>query len=57
MNAAPTGITNRKIMVTPWVVKRALYSAAVRKVLLAWESWTRSSSASMPPMMKNTKAV
>jgi len=34
MNAAAAGMTNRKIMVTAWVVKRALYSAAVRKLLL-----------------------
>ena len=56
-NAADTGITKRKIMVTAWVVNRALYSAAVKNSMLGWASWIRISNASIPPMMKNTKAV
>ena len=57
MNAADTGITNKKTMVTAWVVNRALYSAAVMKVPFGWASCTRINRASIPPKMKNTKAV
>ena len=57
MKAAEIGMTNRNTMVVPCMVKAALYSAAVRKVLSADESWIRSKSASRPPTKKKMKAA
>ena len=57
MKAAEMGITNRNTMVVPCMVKAALYSAAVRKVLSAEESWIRNRRASSPPTRKKTKAA
>src|SRR5436853_820734 len=50
-------MTTRKIIVVPCMVKTWLYASALRKVLLGDPSWIRSSRASMPPIMKNKKAV
>src|SRR5438876_6174320 len=52
-----SGITTRKIMVVPCIVKSSLYVPAARKVLSGRASWTRRSSASTPPTRKNTSAV
>ena len=57
MKAAEIGITNRNTMVVPCIVKAALYSAAVRKVLSAADSWMRNKRASVPPTRKKMKAA
>src|SRR5438067_3347281 len=47
----------RKIMVVPCIVNSSLYCAAVSKVPLGPASWSRSSSASTPPITKKASAV
>ena len=44
-------------MVVPCMVKSWLYASAREHVPLGVASWTRISSASTPPMMKNRNAV
>ena len=55
-NAAPIGITTRKIIVVPCIVNISLYCAEVRKVLFGTISWMRIRSASKPPKMKKKRA-
>src|SRR3954465_3583919 len=50
-----TGTTNRKTIVVPCIVSSSLYVCGVSSVLFAWLSWSRMSSASVPPSMKKTK--
>src|SRR4029450_9898819 len=47
----------RNTIVVPCMVKSSLYCAAVRTVPFASKSWSRMSSASMPPTMKKTSAA
>src|SRR6478609_142702 len=49
------GTTNRKIIVVPCIVNSSLYVLGSRRVLSAWLSCRRISSASTPPSMKKTK--
>jgi hypothetical protein len=56
-NAADIGITNRKTIVTPCIVKIWLYWSAFSNVPSGPASWARISSASIPPIRKNTRAV
>ena len=56
-NAADIGITNRKIIVSPCIVKTSLYVAAFKSVPSGCASCDRINSASMPPTMKKTNAV
>ena len=56
-NAADIGMTNRKIIVRPCIVKIWLYCSAFSTVLLGFASCDRISSASTPPMMKNRNDV
>src|SRR6478609_529506 len=49
------GTTNRKIIVVPCIVNSSLYVLGSRRVLSAWLSCRRMSSASTPPSMKKTK--
>ncbi len=56
-NAADIGITNRKIIVTPCIVKIWLYWSAFNKVPSGCASWARINSASSPPIRKNSRAV
>ena len=55
-NAAPIGMTTRKIIVVPCIVNISLYCADVRNVLFGTISWMRMRSASMPPKMKKKSA-
>src|ERR1022692_3572050 len=48
-NAAPIGMTTRKIIVVPCMVNISLYWADVRNVLLGTASWTRIRRAPTPP--------
>ena len=58
MNSADDiGITKRKIIVRPCIVKIWLYSSAFSRVLSGWASCALISSASRPPMMKKKKAT
>ena len=58
MNSADDiGITNRKIIVMPCIVKIWLYWSAFTRVPSGWASCARISSASRPPMMKKKKAT
>ena len=57
MNAAPSGITTRKIIVMPCMVNTWLYCAAFSTVPLACTSCRRMSSASTPPITKKNSAV
>ena len=52
MNAAPIGITTRKIIVTPCIVKTWLYRAAESSFWPGAASWARMARASPPPMAK-----
>jgi len=54
-NAAPIGMTTRKIIVVPCIVNISLYCADVRNVLFGTASWMRIRSASMPPKMKKNR--
>ena len=54
--AADIGITNRKIIVIPCIVKIWLYCSALRSVPSGWANWVRINRASNPPTMKNTNA-
>ena len=54
---ADSGITARKIMVVPCMVKSWLYVSALRKVLSGRPSWMRISIASSPPIRKKNTAV
>ena len=56
-NAADIGITNRKIIVSPCIVKTSLYCAAFNTVPSGCASCDRISNASRPPTMKKTNAV
>ena len=56
-NMALSGMIARKIMVVPCIVNSWLYVSGDRNVLFGVPSWIRSSSASMPPIRKKTKAV
>src|SRR5437763_1132170 len=49
------GTTNRKIIVVPCIVNSSLYVFGSRRVLSAWLSCRRISSASVPPRRKKTK--
>ncbi len=55
--AAPSGITAKKIIVRPCIVKIWLYWSAVRNVCSGRASWMRMRSASAPPTRKKKKAV
>jgi hypothetical protein len=55
-NAAAIGITNRKIIVMPCIVKTWLYCSGFSSSLPGSYSCVRISSASRPPTMKNTNA-
>ena len=57
MNAAPMGMTTRKTIVTPCMVKTWLYRSAE---MISWSgaaSCVRMISASMPPMTKKNSAA
>jgi hypothetical protein len=56
-NAADSGMTTRKIMVSPCMVKSWLYASAERRFPFGRASWSRMSSASIPPRRKNMIAV
>ena len=56
-NMALSGMIARKIMVVPCIVNSWLYVSGERNVLLGDPSWSRISSASMPPSRKKMKAV
>jgi hypothetical protein len=56
-NAADIGMTNRKIIVTPCIVKIWLYWSALSNVLSGLASWLRINRASMPPIRKNANAL
>src|SRR3989440_5994312 len=47
----------RKIMVVPCIVNSSLYCAAVSKLPFGPASWSRSSSASTPPITRKASAV
>src|SRR6185369_8580988 len=55
--ATESGISARNTMVVPCMVNRALKVRASMKVLLGVASWTRMSTASMPPSRKKKNAV
>ena len=55
--AALSGMTTRKIMVVPCIVKIRLYWSGLSTSPLAVVSCRRRSSASMPPRTKNARAV
>src|SRR6266540_2201964 len=55
--AADSGMTTRKIIVTPCMVKNSLYVEADRIVPFGCANWSRMNRASIPPMRKNAKAV
>ena len=57
MNALLAGMTARKIIVVPCIVKSALKVWAPSTWPLGWASWSRSSSASRPPSRKKAKAA
>ena len=57
MNAAPIGITTRKTIVVPCIVKTWLYRSALSSLPSGAASCMRISSASMPPMRKKNSAV
>jgi hypothetical protein len=57
MNAAPMGMTTRNTIVVPCIVKTWLYRSADSTWPFGVASWARMSSASMPPMTKNTMAA
>ena len=52
MNAAPIGMTTRKIIVTPCIVKTWLYSAAESSFWPGAASCARMARASAPPIAK-----
>ena len=56
-NAADIGITNRKTIVIPCIVKIWLYWSALSIVPSGWASCARISRASSPPTMKKTNAT
>ena len=56
MNAAPRGITARKIIVTPCMVNTWLYRSADSSFCSGAASCARIARASMPPITKNTSA-
>ncbi len=51
------GITNRKIIVVPWIVKSWLYVSGSTNWMPGTASSARIRSASMPPRMKKANAV
>ena len=55
-NAAPSGMTARKIIVVPCMVNIVLYCWAVSRVLFGTISWRRISRASQPPTSRKTSA-
>ena len=55
-NAAPRGMTARKIIVVPCIVNIVLYCGAVSSVLLGTMSCRRMSRASQPPTRKKNRA-
>src|SRR3954470_8963917 len=57
MNAEPSGMTTRKIMVVPCMVKTWLYRSALRSLPLGVASWRRMRRASMPPNRKKNSAA
>src|SRR6478609_3268885 len=57
MNAAPMGMTTRKIIVVPCIVKTWLYRSALSSLPLGVASWRRMRRASMPPIMKKNSAA
>jgi hypothetical protein len=50
-------MTNRKIIVTPWVVKIWLYASGERTWLCGFASCVRTSRASIPPAPKKASVV
>ncbi len=56
-NAADIGITNRKTIVSPCIVKIWLYWSAFKTVPFGCASCARIRSASRPPTMKKANAV
>src|SRR6478735_7190665 len=57
MNAAPMGMTTRKIIVVPCMVKTWLYRSALRSLPSGVASWRRMRRASMPPNRKKNSAA
>ena len=56
MNAAPIGMTTRKIIVTPCMVKSLVVEVGREQLPSGAASWTRISRASTPPTRKNSSA-
>jgi hypothetical protein len=57
MNAAPIGMTTRKIIVMPCIVKIWLYRSAENSFCSGAASWARMSRASTPPTTKKNSAA
>ena len=55
-NAAPSGITARKIIVVPCIVNMVLYCCAVSTVLFGTINCSRIIRASLPPTSRKASA-